>query len=41
VASRACLRSDDELVALAREAGFGEARLAARDEWSQLLVAQP
>jgi SAM-dependent methyltransferase len=41
VASRASLRSDDELLELAHEAGFGEARLAVRDEWAQLRVAQP
>jgi len=41
VASRAHLNGDEELLALARAAGFGEARLAVRDEWSQLLLAQP
>lgn len=41
VASRALLRSDEELLELARTAGFGEATLAARDEWAQLLLAQP
>jgi SAM-dependent methyltransferase len=32
---------DDELLGLARRAGFADARLAARDEWGQLLLAQP
>ena len=41
LASRGRFYTDDELVALAREAGFREARLAHRDDWSQLLVAQP
>jgi ubiquinone/menaquinone biosynthesis C-methylase UbiE len=41
VASRAHLYTDDELLQLARSAGFGEARLAQRDEWGQLLAAQP
>jgi ubiquinone/menaquinone biosynthesis C-methylase UbiE len=41
LASRGHFHTDDELIALAREAGFGEARIAHRDEWSQLLVAQP
>ena len=41
LATRGHYHSDDELLALAREAGFREPRLAARDEWSQLLVAQP
>jgi SAM-dependent methyltransferase len=30
--------SDDELLGLARTAGFWDAEIAARDEWSQLLV---
>jgi ubiquinone/menaquinone biosynthesis C-methylase UbiE len=41
LASRGHFHTDDELVALASEAGFGEARIAHRDDWSQLLVAQP
>jgi ubiquinone/menaquinone biosynthesis C-methylase UbiE len=41
LATRGHFHTYDELVALAREAGVGEARLAQRDEWSQLLVAQP
>jgi ubiquinone/menaquinone biosynthesis C-methylase UbiE len=41
VASRAHYHTDEELLAVARAAGFGEARIAARDEWSQLLHAQP
>ncbi|HET8529394.1 MAG TPA: class I SAM-dependent methyltransferase [Gaiellaceae bacterium] len=41
VASRARLHDDEELVELARRAGFGRAELAARDEWAQLLLAQP
>jgi len=40
-ASRALLRTDEELLALAEQAGFGEARLAAREDWAQLLLAQP
>jgi len=41
LASRGHFHADDELVAFAREAGFGDARIANRDEWSQLLFAQP
>jgi ubiquinone/menaquinone biosynthesis C-methylase UbiE len=41
LASRGHFHTDDELVEFAREAGFGEAHLAHRDAWSQLLVAQP
>jgi len=41
VASRAHLYTDDELLGLARAAGFSEARLAQRDDWGQLLAAQP
>jgi ubiquinone/menaquinone biosynthesis C-methylase UbiE len=41
LASRGHFHADDDLVAFAREAGFREARLAHRDDWSQLLVAQP
>jgi SAM-dependent methyltransferase len=41
LASRGHFHTDDELLAFARDAGFREARLAHRDDWSQLLVAQP
>jgi len=41
LASRGHFHTDDELVAFASEAGFRGARMAHRDEWSQLLVAQP
>lgn len=41
VASRAHLYPDDELLGLVRQAGFREARLAQRDEWGQLVAAQP
>jgi ubiquinone/menaquinone biosynthesis C-methylase UbiE len=41
LASRGHFHTDDELLAFAREAGFREYRLAHRDDWSQLLVAQP
>jgi SAM-dependent methyltransferase len=41
LATRGHFYTDEELVALARDAGFGEARLAHRDDWSQLLFAQP
>lgn len=41
VASRAHLYADEELLELAHAAGFREARLAARDDWAQLLAAQP
>jgi ubiquinone/menaquinone biosynthesis C-methylase UbiE len=41
LATRGHFYTDEELVALAREAGFREARLAHRDDWSQLLFAQP
>jgi SAM-dependent methyltransferase len=41
LATRGRFHTDDALVALAREAGFREVRLGHRDEWSQLLVAQP
>jgi len=41
VASRAHMYTDDELLGLAREAGFAEARIAERHDWAQLLVAQP
>ena len=41
LATRGHFHTDDELVAFAREAGFREARLAHRNGWSQLLLAQP
>ena len=41
VASRAHFHTDEELVAYAHAAGFAEARIAARDDWAQLLYAQP
>jgi ubiquinone/menaquinone biosynthesis C-methylase UbiE len=41
VASRAHLYTDDELLGLARAAGLRDARLARRDDWGQLLAAQP
>jgi ubiquinone/menaquinone biosynthesis C-methylase UbiE len=41
LASRGHFHTDDELLAFAREAGFHDARLAHRDDWSQLLAAQP
>ncbi|HET8556350.1 MAG TPA: hypothetical protein VFL58_03470 [Gaiellaceae bacterium] len=41
VASRGHFHTDDELVAFARDAGFREARIGHRYDWSQLLVAQP
>jgi hypothetical protein len=41
LASRGHFHTDDELVSFARRAGFSEARIGHRDEWSQLLVAQP
>ena len=41
VASRGHFHTDEELVAYALEAGYRDARIAARDEWSQLLTAQP
>jgi len=41
LATRGRYYTDDELVDLARRAGFAEAHLAARDEWAQLLAAQP
>ena len=40
LATRGHFHTDEELVALARDAGFREARLAHRDEWSQLLAAR-
>jgi SAM-dependent methyltransferase len=41
LATRGHFCSDDELVSLAREAGFTDARLGHRDQWAQLPVAQP
>ncbi len=42
LATRGRFYGDDELVGLARAAGFGEARLAHREPWAQLLyAAQP
>ncbi|MGH2971924.1 MAG: class I SAM-dependent methyltransferase [Gaiellaceae bacterium] len=40
LATRGHFYEDDELVALAREAGFREARLAHREPWAQLLFAR-
>ena len=39
LATRGHFYSDDELVRLPLEAGFGEARIAHREPWAQLLVA--
>jgi ubiquinone/menaquinone biosynthesis C-methylase UbiE len=41
LASRGGFHTDEELVALARDAGLREARIAYREPWAQLLVAQP
>jgi ubiquinone/menaquinone biosynthesis C-methylase UbiE len=41
LATRGHFHTDDELVRLALEAGFSSARIAHREEWAQLLVAQP
>ena len=41
LATRGHFYTDDELVALAREAGFGSARIAFREDWAQVLAAQP
>jgi ubiquinone/menaquinone biosynthesis C-methylase UbiE len=41
LATRGHFYADDELERLPLEAGFASARIAHRDEWSQLLVAQP
>jgi ubiquinone/menaquinone biosynthesis C-methylase UbiE len=41
LATRGRFYTDDELVRLPREAGFGKARIAHREEWAQLLIAQP
>jgi SAM-dependent methyltransferase len=40
LATRGHFYTDDELVALAREAGFDRARIAFREDWAQLLAAQ-
>jgi len=40
LATRGHFYTDDELVALPREAGFAEARIALREAWAQLLVAR-
>jgi ubiquinone/menaquinone biosynthesis C-methylase UbiE len=40
LATRGHFHTDDELVALARTAGFREARLAHREDWAQLLLAR-
>ena len=39
--TRGHFHTDDELVSFAREAGCREARIAQREPWDQLLVAQP
>ena len=39
--TRGRFHSDEELVALAHEAGFAAARIAYREPWAQLLAAQP
>jgi ubiquinone/menaquinone biosynthesis C-methylase UbiE len=41
LATRGRFHTDGELVALAHEAGWREARIAHRERWAQLLVAQP
>jgi SAM-dependent methyltransferase len=41
LATRGHFYTDDELLALAREAGFGSARIAHREDWAQVLAAQP
>jgi SAM-dependent methyltransferase len=41
LATRGHFYTDDELLALAREAGFESTRIAHREDWAQLLVAQP
>ena len=40
-ATRGRFYADDELARLPLETGFGSARIALREEWAQLLVAQP
>jgi SAM-dependent methyltransferase len=39
LATRGHFYSDEELVGLARQAGFANARIAAREDWAQLLAA--
>jgi SAM-dependent methyltransferase len=41
LATRGHFYADDELVRLPLEAGFSSARIALREPWAQLLVAQP
>ena len=41
LATRGRFYEDDELVRMAREAGFASARIAHREPWAQLLVASP
>jgi SAM-dependent methyltransferase len=41
IASRAHLYNDEQLLELVRTAGFTDVALAVREEWAQLLVAQP
>jgi ubiquinone/menaquinone biosynthesis C-methylase UbiE len=41
LATRGHFYTDDELAALARHAGFSGVTVSRRDEWSQLLAAQP
>jgi hypothetical protein len=41
LAPRGRFYTDDELVRLPLEAGFSSARIAHREPWAQLLVAQP
>ena len=41
LATRGHFYADDELVRLPREAGFRDSHIAQRDDWAQLLVAQP
>lgn len=41
LATRGHFHTEEELVRLPLEAGFSSARIAHREEWAQLLVAQP
>jgi len=41
LATRGHFYTDEELAALATEAGFGRSHVTRTDEWGQLLVAQP
>jgi SAM-dependent methyltransferase len=41
LATRGHFYTDEELVSLAGEAGFRSARIAYREDWAQLLAAQP